>query len=144
MSVGIRLWDVQNHKWIGRPLHHGAEVNSVAFGRDGKLLASGGKDGSVVLWDVATHQSIGQPLAIHRNEVWSLALSPEGPTLASSDNDGIVVLWDISFDSWKARACRIANRNLTEAEWEQYLGQGKPYRKTCPDTIESSRQMPPT
>jgi hypothetical protein len=25
--------------------------------------------------------------------------------------------WDISIDSWVSRACAIANRNLTPAEW---------------------------
>ncbi|MFP4436001.1 MAG: hypothetical protein ACLFVO_02035 [Chloroflexaceae bacterium] len=34
--------------------------------------------------------------------------------------------------SWKSRACRIANRNLTAAEWRRYLGD-RPYEQTCPD-----------
>ncbi len=27
--------------------------------------------------------------------------------------------------------CRRANRNLTQAEWKQYIGD-HPYRRTCP------------
>ena len=38
-------------------------------------------------------------------------------------------------ESWLNRACRMANRNLTKAEWRQYLGD-LPYRKTCPDLPE--------
>ena len=34
--------------------------------------------------------------------------------------------------SWMTRACRIAGRNLSQAEWRQYMGD-RPYRKTCPD-----------
>jgi hypothetical protein len=34
------------------------------------------------------------------------------------------------------KACRIANRNMTRAEWESYFP-GQTYRKTCPDLPES-------
>ena len=34
-----------------------------------------------------------------------------------------------------AQACQRLSRNLTEAEWQQYLGD-EPYRKTCPNLEE--------
>jgi WD40 repeat protein len=39
---------------------HTGEVIAVAFSSDGKLLASGSKDGTVRLWDVGSQQEIGQ------------------------------------------------------------------------------------
>ena len=39
-------------------------------------------------------------------------------------------LRDVRLESWQARACGQAGRNLTQAEWQQYFG-GDPYRKTC-------------
>jgi hypothetical protein len=32
-----------------------------------------------------------------------------------------------------ALACSRVTRNLTEAEWESYLGHEVPYRRTCPE-----------
>ncbi len=41
------------------------------------------------------------------------------------------MVWDVAPDHWDATACRIAGRNLTRAEWNQYLP-GRPYQATCP------------
>lgn len=35
-------------------------------------------------------------------------------------------------DEWQSAACRLAGRNLTRAEWADYLGD-EPYRATCPE-----------
>jgi hypothetical protein len=52
--------------------------------------------------------------------------------LASGSDDSTLILWDFSLESWQARVCRRANRNLTQTEWQQVFGD-QPYRATCPD-----------
>jgi hypothetical protein len=111
---------------------HTSYVGSVAFSPDGKMLASGSGDNTIVLWDVASRQPLGQPLSGHTNSVESVAFSPDGKTLASGSGDNTIVLWDVSFQSWQARACYIVNRNLTRTEWQEYIGDIEPYRTTCP------------
>jgi WD40 repeat protein len=81
---------------------------------------------------VATGQALGQPLSGHTGWVNSVAFTPDGQTLASGSYDGTILLWDVGVESWRTRACGIANRNLTGEEWEQVLGD-QPYRETCPD-----------
>ena len=67
----------------------------------------------------------------------SVAFSPDGRTRASGSDDGTVTVRDIDPASWMRRACGIANRNLTQAEWQRYMGD-EPYRKTCPDAPAGS------
>jgi WD40 repeat protein len=134
----VILWDVSKPdapRPIGQPLAgHSNFVESVAFSPNGQLLASASVDKTVILWDISKPDAprpIGQPLAGHSDAVRSVAFSPNGQLLASAGYDKSVILWDVDEVSWVKLACAIANRNLTQAEWRQYLG-SRPYGKTCP------------
>jgi hypothetical protein len=52
--------------------------------------------------------------------------------LLSGSSDGSLILWNVSPEEWRARACRMANRNLTMEEWNRYMGPDTPYQVTCP------------
>ena len=70
-------------------------VESVAFSPDGTLIASGRKDGTVVLWDIATGNAT--ILEGHTDWVSSVSFSPQGDgtlLLASGSLDRTVKLWD--------------------------------------------------
>ena len=128
----VRLWDVANRKPLAEPLQgHSSVAWSVAFSPDGKTLASGSGDNAVRLWDVATQQPFGGPF-MDSGVVKCVAFSPDGKTLASGGSD-YVRLWDLDPNSWAARACARANRNLSQAEWEHYIGKNVPYHRTCPN-----------
>jgi WD40 repeat protein len=128
----IRLWNVADGKPLEPPLAaHTSGVRSIAFSPDGKMLASGSEDHTIILWDVAARRPLGQPLTDHQAKVLSVAFRPDGNMLASGSEDRTTILWDVSFDSWQRRACRIVNRNLTQAEWNQFVGPDTPYKRTC-------------
>jgi hypothetical protein len=44
--------------------------------------------------------------------------------------DGRGIVWDVDPESWKRRACEIANRTLTQEEWDEFLP-GRPYNPVC-------------
>ncbi|HLO14565.1 MAG TPA: AAA family ATPase [Anaerolineales bacterium] len=70
-------------------------VKSVALSPDGKILASGSRDDTIILWDMETGQPIGQPLVGHTGSVDSVAFSPDGRMLASGSEDTSIILWDV-------------------------------------------------
>ena len=39
----------------------------------------------------------------------------------------------LKFADAVGEVCSLANRNLSLAEWEQYVGSNSPYRRTYPD-----------
>ena len=93
----VKLWDVATRNDIGTLEGHTGEVLSLAFSRDGTILASGAYDGSIKLWDVATRNNIGTfEEHKHTKGVLSLAFSPDGTMLASGAYDGSTKLWDVA------------------------------------------------
>ncbi len=76
-------------------------VSSLAFSRDGSLLASG-SFAKIRLWDTST----GQERAVltgHDHNVVCLAFSPDGALLASGSEDSTVRLWDVAAGTERAK-----------------------------------------
>ncbi|MEG4133744.1 AAA-like domain-containing protein, partial [Microcoleus sp. Pol14C2] len=73
---------------------HSKSVNSVAFSRDGKTLASASDDNTIKLWNLQTQTEI-KTLTGHSNEVYSVVFSPDGKTLASASKDKTIKLWNL-------------------------------------------------
>ena len=137
LAVGARdgsivLWDISKRQMLPRPFTgHTQPVESLAFAPDGRWLVSASGDGTVRLWDVEAGVAFGEPLSDGIGTILSVAVSPDGKWAASGHNAGQVRLWDLDIASWKTRACRMANRNMTGDEWRKYF-RSELHRKTCP------------
>jgi WD40 repeat protein len=91
---GVEVIDVESGERVTRLLTE-AEVRSVAFSPDGRLLASGQVDGTALLWGSDDWRQVGTPLPVDRRFVLAVAFSPDSGTLAISNEDGTVALWDV-------------------------------------------------
>ncbi|MDT9193453.1 NACHT domain-containing protein [Limnospira sp. PMC 1245.20] len=89
----IRLWDIQNKKYL-KPLegHQGA-VWSLDFNLDGQTLASCDGNGSIRLWNIQSYDSI--QLEGHSVRVRAIKFSPNGQKLVSGSDDKTVKIWDV-------------------------------------------------
>jgi WD40 repeat protein len=76
-----------------RELHaHRGDVLGMAWSPDGRLVASGADDRTVLVTPAAG----GSPLVLqaHERQVYAVHFSPDGKVLASTGFDGVVWLWD--------------------------------------------------
>ncbi|MDZ7955912.1 NB-ARC domain-containing protein [Nostoc sp. DedQUE09] len=101
----IRLWSAHlSHDQHPKPhfinssaklLHgHTDFVWDIAFSPDGRLLVSGGRDGTLRLWNVKDGQSI-YVLEGHKHDVYGLAISADNQLLVSAGKDHTVRLWNL-------------------------------------------------
>ena len=108
----VRLWDVATRRALD-PLTLGVDasgvpheghtrvVRSLGWSADGKLLASGGDDHSVIIWDMSTRAPLDQQS--QANSVTAVTFSPDGQVLASASTDDTIVLWKWDTDNRKLR-----------------------------------------
>jgi WD40 repeat protein len=125
----VRVWDVRTGSLTGEFDQGTAGALTLDFSLDGRVLAVSGFEPVASLWDVATGTQIGPPLAAGSRRA-EIDLSPDGRRLLLTHSDGRGALWDVDPRSWAQRACDIANRRLTLAEWEEFLP-GRRYEPAC-------------
>jgi WD40 repeat protein len=75
--------------------NHTTRAYSVAFSRDGKVLASASWDGTIKLWDTRSGREL-RTLAGHGWGVYKAVFNPDGKQLASASRDGTVKIWDVA------------------------------------------------
>ncbi len=95
----LQVWDVD----AGQLIHANYEplgVTAVAFGPEGRSLAYGAGDASVVLQPLPTGPA--SRWKSHRLTIGDLTFSPDGKQLASFGHDNRLIVWDV------ARATAVA------------------------------------
>jgi WD40 repeat protein len=105
-----------------------SSITSVAFDLEEGLIATGESDGTIQLWDLASSTPIGPPIRGGTIPFDSLVFSAPGRLLSGGHE---VVEWSLDMASLLQRACTSANREMTEAEWIQLVGDTLPYRPPC-------------
>jgi len=128
----LRVVDAASGKLVLPAIRASATyVDSVSWSPDGSRLVTAGYDGTVRLYDAHTGQQIGTPLPAPGANFPYATFSPDGRTILVTDVTGRVWLYPATPAEWVAYACRLANRELTRAEWSTFVP-GHPYQQVCP------------
>jgi WD40 repeat protein/tRNA A-37 threonylcarbamoyl transferase component Bud32 len=125
----VRIWNVRTGKLVHELDQGGNGAFTLEFSPDGRTLAVSGFEPVASLWDVASGTQIGPQLTAGDRRTM-VDLSSDGRLLLETHGNGQGAVWDVDPESWKQRACAVANRTLTHEEWERFLP-GRPYEPAC-------------
>jgi WD40 repeat protein len=121
------------------------QLFDLVFSPDGRwMVASGAYDdpgpylndlmrGSLLLAEVESGQLVTVLDLPTGSTAGVLGFSEDGRLLRFLQEgfEGGLMVWELSSDRWQELACGIANRNLTESEWQRYVI-GETFRQVCP------------
>ncbi len=99
IAVGLhdktRVWDYSTKALVEDSLEQSGDIVTVVFSPDGKMLATGSADGSVILWKMEgnTFTQTGETIFISGSRRMLLAFSPDNKWLAGG-SFGFAYLWD--------------------------------------------------
>jgi uncharacterized caspase-like protein len=90
----IMLWDLATEKPARQLVGHQEELSALAFGPDGKVLASAGWENDIRLWDAETG-AVSRSLSVPEGGVSSLAFDKTGRWLAAGTQGGVIHLFNL-------------------------------------------------
>jgi len=150
LSIGrtsIVTWDVAGRRRVDESVRMPGIAIEIALSPDGKILAHLGP-GGLTLFERNARRQLGDtieggrvnPLGVSGSSGFSSdgkrfvaggVFSPDGKWIVARGTDTPFV-WQIDVEAWLSRACELANRNLTLAEWRQLAGSEFGYVTACP------------
>lgn len=129
----VSLWNLSTGELVGAPFAGQQDnITSLAFSHGGRDLASGSGDGSALVWDLRT--GLGVPVSGQTGAILSVAFTPDDRTVVTGAANGTVTLAPVpggmSAVAISRRLCGLVHRNLTRAEWREFIPD-EPYQRTC-------------
>jgi WD40 repeat protein len=127
-----RVWTLDTRTWApqGPPLGVPGDAGRFALSPDDRVIAITRGDGRTQLWDVASRRPIGAALPGVAGPETRAAFVDGGHALVTLGRGGRGYVWDVDPRSWARRACAVAGRTLTRAEWRAALP-GRDYAPAC-------------
>jgi WD40 repeat protein len=112
---------------------HAGPVVTVAYAPDGSLLASASsQDHELRIWRVDLGLTVGRPIWLGFDGSATVAWTDDGRRVVAPHLLAGAMIFDLDPDRAVTAGCRLAGRNLTLVEWQQYFGDDA-YRSTCAD-----------
>ncbi|WP_258104553.1 WD40 repeat domain-containing protein [Marinoscillum sp. MHG1-6] len=127
----VVIWDIEAKEPLRIISGHESAVTDVEFSPDNTMLVSASRDGTARIWDIQNTRKLPIVLDDHEDWVMTVSYSRDGKQIITGSKDNFIRIWQVDPEVLADRICDALNRNLTEEEWKEYVGQDIPYQKTC-------------
>jgi len=132
----VKMYDVDRQEKDSRQFTgHKAGVYDVEFSPDGKLLASAGSDKRLQMWVLDNPEDL--PIVMDNNNgfIWDIAFAKGSDYLIAVCHESEIRVWPTSPELLANQVCPKLQRNMTQDEWNKYIGVKVPYETTCTNLL---------
>ena len=97
----VRLRDVASGRFV-QTLRGQESIYTASITADGRLLATGGSQGTVTLWEIESGQAVADyrhdegSVNLNRRLVWDISFNPDGSRLAAVTGEGVLIVWNLT------------------------------------------------
>ncbi len=132
------LWDIDKQDVVRVISGHQSAVTDVDFSPDNKLLLTASRDRTARIWDLGNAKKLPIILDDHNDWVLTAKFDVTGDRIITGSMDNSLRIWPVDPKELAERICEYVNRNMTDGEWNEYVGQNFPYQHTC-ENIDGSK-----
>jgi WD40 repeat protein len=132
----VELWDINLRKKVSSVKAHGGQVSDIQFNTILKQMATAGEDKKLRIFNIKDPSDLTEPpvsLADNVGFVLVMQFSPDGQMIVSGESGGgnKLIGRPSHVDYFVSDICRIVSRNMTQEEWNVYVGKDIPLEETC-------------
>ncbi|MFY0625960.1 MAG: hypothetical protein JXR07_06690 [Reichenbachiella sp.] len=125
------IWDMIDKKLVRTISGHQSAITDLDFSPDDKLLLTASRDGTARIWDINESKRLPIILDDHEGWVMTACFDRSGSKILTGSRDKKIRVWPLDPKELEERICEHVERNLTEEEWNEYVGQEIEYAETC-------------
>ena len=138
INGNVELWDINLRKKISEVKAHSEQINEIRFNPALKQMATAGNDKKLKIFNIKDPADLTElPVTLNDNEGFILVMqfSPDGRMIISGESGGSnkLICRPSHVDYLVGDICRLVSRNMTQEEWNNYVGKDIPLEKTCRD-----------
>ena len=126
----IYQWDLKNGELKQSLRGHNGWITGIDFSNDGSMMASSSYDGSVRLWHLDDLGTLPVVFDDHGTWVTSVMFTKDDGQIISGDKDGNIRKYYTDIKMLLNGFCSYLSRDLTQSEWQNYVGTDIPYKPT--------------
>lgn len=126
----IYLWDINTGVLKQQLRGHTTRITRIAFSNDGTLMATSSYDNTARMWQMDDLKTL--PIVFDDYGTWvtSVMFTKDDKYLISGDKDGKLRKLSTDAKTMMEDYCSFLTRDLTQNEWQNYVGTDTPYKPT--------------
>ena len=128
----VNIFDLEQNEKFGPDLvGFVGQINDIHFSPDDSLIVAASSDHTAQMWDLRNIYDLPTVFPAGMDWVSTLDFHPDDQYFMTGSYDGIIRRFDVLPHNYASRMCDLIPTNMTETEWDQYVGEDIEYQITC-------------